>query len=179
MEQEAAQKTIRLKFSILTDAQFIIIIIRLQKNTVGKKMCDEQSTVKAIMNALGAHGAWKLRLRTAVAIGTSAISPSQARCDKSCEFGKWLHGATMDAETRRGKPWQVVSRLHREFHQCASSILEKALAGKREEANALLATEFAQRSDTLGRALQKWRSELVNGSSFTSKRLLRTFPISR
>ena len=125
-------------------------------------MSRNQLYTKAIVNALGAHGAWKLRLRTTVATGNSAVTPSQAKCDKSCEFGQWLYGPSIDDDTRRGMPYKVVSRLHREFHESASNVLAEANANRREAANSILEGEFKERSEKLARALNKWRSELAN-----------------
>jgi len=124
-------------------------------------MSNNQAIMKAIAAALGAHGAWKLRLRTAVTTGSSNVTPAQARCDKSCEFGKWLHGHEIDAATKHGMPFKVVSRLHMEFHQCASHVLEKAIVGEKDGARSLLEGEFTQRSSKLGQALTKWRGELA------------------
>ncbi|NOT73031.1 MAG: CZB domain-containing protein [Hyphomicrobium sp.] len=124
-------------------------------------MSNNPTMIKAIVAALGAHGAWKLRLRTAVATGASTVTPKQAGCDRSCEFGKWLHGSEIDPATKSGMPYKVVSRLHKEFHDCASHVLDAAVTGKKDQANALLGGEFNQRSEKLAKALTKWRCELA------------------
>jgi hypothetical protein len=115
-----------------------------------------------IKKAMGAHGAWKLRLKTAVAVGRSDLSPATVRCDDLCEFGKWIYSPSIDAATKQGMPYKVVRRLHGEFHECASRVLTCALAGKKQEANSLLDGEFTERSDKLLRALTKWRGEITS-----------------
>lgn len=120
-----------------------------------------QLIVEEIKKALGAHGAWKLRLKTAVTTGRSQVSPSDVKCDNLCEFGKWLYGPTIDANTRAGKPYQVVKRLHAEFHECASRVMALAVDGNKTEANNLLDGEYTEKSEKLARALNKWRGELV------------------
>jgi hypothetical protein len=114
----------------------------------------------AVRAAIGAHGAWKLKLKTAVNTGRSEATPATVGRDDQCEFGKWLHGQGIDEETRAGMPYQVVRRLHAEFHQCAGRVLALGLDGKRVEAGNLLEGEYTARSEKLVTALAKWRGEL-------------------
>ena len=116
--------------------------------------------VDEIMKAIGAHGAWKMRLRTAIQLGSSDVDPGAVRCDNLCAFGKWLHGPSLDPTIKSGMPFQVTKRLHAEFHECASDVLELALRGDKPNAQALLDGEYAQRSTKLVEALSKWRREL-------------------
>ena len=124
-------------------------------------MQNNAAIVAEIKKAIGAHGAWKLKLKTAIAMGASEADPVTVRCDNVCEFGKWLYGPTLDQEIRQGTPYKVIRRLHAEFHDCASRVLSKALAGRKQEAERMMSEEYAARSDKLVRALQKWRGELV------------------
>lgn len=110
--------------------------------------------------AIGAHGAWKLRLRTAIATGQCEVTPHTAGCDDRCAFGRWLHGPEIDQQTRAGMPYQVIRRLHAEFHTCAGEVLGEALGGQLAAAEARLNGPFAERSDKLVRALMKWKGEL-------------------
>ena len=61
---------------------------------------------------------------------------------------------------RSGKPYQVIKRLHAEFHECASRVLTLALEKRNDDAIALLDGEYRERSDKLIRALNKWQREL-------------------
>ena len=63
--------------------------------------------------------------------------------------------------TRAGKPYQVVRRLHAEFHQSAADVLRLALAARKADADAMFQGTFAERSDKLVRALTKWKGELL------------------
>lgn len=123
----------------------------------------EHSMREAIRDALGAHGGWKLKLRTAAQTGRSAMSVAEASCDDRCQFGRWLYGPTLDDRTRAGKPYQVVRRLHAEFHQSAGQVLDAALRGQKDRAEGLMAAEFEPRSETLKRALMKWMGEISRG----------------
>lgn len=116
--------------------------------------------VAAIKTGLGAHGAWKLKLRTAISTGRSEHTPHTVSCDDKCEFGKWLYGPTIGVEIRRALPYQVVRRLHAEFHTCAGRVLTLAVANRKPDAMALLEGEYTERSDKLVRALTKWRNEI-------------------
>lgn len=120
--------------------------------------------IQEINDAIGAHGAWKLKLRTAISMGKSDVEPKTVRCDDRCTFGRWLYGPSIDARTRAGKPYQVVHRLHREFHEAAATVLESALAGRKDHATEVLDGDFRERSEKLVRALTKWKGELQNST---------------
>lgn len=120
-----------------------------------------QSLVAQINDAIGAHGAWKLRLRTAARTGTSEITPAVAGCDDACTFGKWLKHGTIDPTVKSGTPYQVVTRLHADFHRSAGGVLTQALAGHPSDAEAMIEGEFTARSERLVTALSKWKRELL------------------
>ncbi len=120
--------------------------------------------VQNITDAIGAHGVWKLRLRTAIATGSSDARPSEVRCDDRCALGKWLHSPTIDVQVRSGMPYKVVRRLHAEFHSTAADVLTHALEGRKADANALLEGDFTARSEKLVRALAKWKGEAMAAS---------------
>ena len=115
-----------------------------------------------INTAIGAHGMWKLRLKTAVDSGRGDVSAAGAACDDKCPFGKWLYGPALAPAIREGMPYRVVRRLHAEFHTCAGSVLACVERGDRPGAMTLLGSEFAERSEKLSRALTKWKSELAS-----------------
>lgn len=117
--------------------------------------------IEEINNAIYAHGAWKLQLRTAITKGSSNMAPATVRCDDQCAFGRWLYGSTLSAETRDAMPYKVVKRLHAEFHTCAGTVLEHALAKRTDTASSLLSGEFNDRSQVLLVALAKWKQELA------------------
>lgn len=119
--------------------------------------------ISEITSAIGAHGAWKLKLRTAISHGASDVTPEVVAKDDQCAFGKWLHGASLSPDVRAGKPYEVVRRLHTEFHRCAGHVLNKAVSGQGRDAQALLEGEFAERSQILVTALTKWKGELQKG----------------
>ena len=120
---------------------------------------------KQIKNAMAAHGKWKLRLRTAVGRGASEFKPENVRPDNLCEFGQWLHGPEIDAQTKQGVPYQVILRLHREFHETAANVLSMVEAGRKDEAEEVFSGEYHQRSDKLIRALAKWDRELLSAAT--------------
>lgn len=111
---------------------------------------------------------WKLRLRTAITTGRADISASDACRDDKCAFGNWLHGADIDAQTKAGVPYQVIKRLHAEFHTCAGSVLSNLERGNAAAAVALLDGEYLERTDKLVRALTKWKRELMLSTAIGS-----------
>ena len=46
--------------------------------------------IEQIDKAIGAHGAWTVKLRQNID-GTLALVPAEVGVDNRCEFGKWLH----------------------------------------------------------------------------------------
>lgn len=122
-------------------------------------MSDDQMRA-AIREAIGAHGAWKLRLKTAVATGRGEISAETARCDDRCAFGQWLRSDRIDAATREGKPYRVIRRLHAEFHAAAGEVLAAVERGDSDAAHAVLEGPFSDRTATLKTALTKWLGEV-------------------
>lgn len=117
--------------------------------------------VEEITAGIGAHGAWKMKLKTAITTGSSEFKPNVVRCDDQCALGKWLHGSKIDPQTKLGMPYKVNKRVHAEFHECAARVLALALAGKAQDAQLLLEGEFRERSDKVVRALTKWKGELL------------------
>ena len=118
------------------------------------------ASIEQIHAAIGAHGAWKMRLAVAINTGQFDGDPSAVRCDDKCAFGKWIHGPEIDAATRQGMPYQVIRRLHADFHKCAGDVLSHALTGRPDDARALMKGEYNERSEKLTRALNKWKREL-------------------
>lgn len=95
------------------------------------------------------------------AVGKSEITPHVAGCDDQCTFGKWLYSDQITLATRAGLPYQVVRRLHAEFHQSAGAVLQQAVNGNRGEAEALMLADFTPRSEKPVRALTKWKREVA------------------
>lgn len=124
---------------------------------------DAQELERGIRDAIGAHGAWKMKLTTAIKYGHSDKDPDQVRDCTACDFGKWMDGPAFDAHVKGGKPYQVVSRLHKEFHEAAANVLQHAVGGDKDGAEKLMESEFKQRSETLKRALMKWDGEARAG----------------
>ena len=118
-----------------------------------------QAMIAEITNAIGAHGMWKMRLRTAITTGRGEVTSATACCDDQCPFGKWLYGPSLNADLRQGMPYQVVRRLHAEFHRSAGSVLAYVERGNASLAQGTLEGDFTERSEKLVRALTKWKGE--------------------
>ncbi len=112
-----------------------------------------------VNKALAAHSMWKQRLRDAVATGYSDFQVEKVKRDDCCEFGKWLYGCPEKVRTE-GKHWTCVKDLHATFHREAGTILEKALGGKKEEANKEIempSSNFCKTSVLLSDSLLQWK----------------------
>lgn len=117
--------------------------------------------VAQINDAIGAHGMWKMRLRTAIRTGMGDIDSRVATRDCECAFGKWIHGPLLDPAIKVGTPYQVIRRLHAEFHRAAGDVLANLEKGEAARAEVAMENEFAPRSEKLVRALTKWKAELT------------------
>ncbi len=116
---------------------------------------------KEIRAAIIAHDEWNRRLTTAINLGNCETAPADITVDHKCAFGKWLYSPDIDAETKSAQPYQVIKRLHADFHECAGRVAVFAEKGDKGQAYALLDGEYTQKSSKLMRALTKWRGELV------------------
>jgi hypothetical protein len=112
-----------------------------------------------ITKAIGAHGMWKARLRTAIDTGKSDTNVADAGKDNGCAFGQWLYGPTIDATAKGGGDFKEVQKLHAEFHKAAGQVLQLALQGKKTEAEKLLALDggFSDVSARLTSAMMRWQ----------------------
>lgn len=66
----------------------------------------------------------------------------------------------VDAATKAGMPYQVVKRLHRDFHIAAAEVIDAVTHAQDDRAAALMEEDFTPKSEKLVRALTKWKREL-------------------
>ena len=112
-----------------------------------------------IDKAIGAHGMWKTRLKQAIETGKSEVSVETIRQDNQCNFGKWLYGGSLSASDKSSIQYKAVRELHAEFHQCAARVADLAVAGKKGEADKMLAFggDFTTASAKLTAAMMEWK----------------------
>ncbi|CAN5423036.1 hypothetical protein BH10PSE14_BH10PSE14_41100 [soil metagenome] len=118
--------------------------------------------INEIDNAIGAHGMWKMRLNSAIKSGKCDEPSGQACRDDLCAFGKWLCGPSIDASTKAGMPFQVVKRVHADFHKAAGSVLANVERGDLAAARTIVAGAYNEQTEKLVRALMKWKRELAD-----------------
>lgn len=118
-------------------------------------MLNEQAQIE-IKEAIGAHGAWKHRLRTA-AMNKETNLPVHDICrDDKCRFGKWL--ATVPQDVTNAHHLKKIKQLHSEFHTIAGGIARQIAAGDSAGAmTALNASDFTGKSRDLTLALNEWK----------------------
>ena len=114
---------------------------------------DLKDQIKA---AIGSHGLWKGRLRSAIDTGKSDVSVADARSDRNCAFGKWLQG--LSSEAANCPDCKSTKELHAKFHQAAADVLSLAITGKKQEAVKAIGvdSQFYKLSAELTRALMSW-----------------------
>ncbi len=114
-----------------------------------------------ITRAIGAHGHWKARLRSAADAGLSELDPATVRRDDVCEFGVWLH-RTLEPAERASSSYVLVRDLHARFHAEAAKVVDHVASGRRDAANAALeaGSPFSEVSGELTRAMMAWKSSV-------------------
>lgn len=124
-------------------------------------MSNTTKTVERIRAAVGAHGVWKLRLKTAISLSKSDLAVADVCRDDLCEFGKWLHGPTLPADLRQSEEFRSIRNKHANFHKCAGDVLGLALSGQKGAAQARLDGDFAALSQDLTMSMRQWSNNLM------------------
>ena len=114
-----------------------------------------------IRGAIAAHARWKHFLKNAVATQKGERPVTEVQAENECEFGQWL--LSLPVPDRQSVHWQKVRALHAEFHRAAAHVLELALAGKREEAEAdmKIRGDFTRVSSQLTIAMAGWKRDIA------------------
>lgn len=114
-----------------------------------------------IKNAIGDHGIWKKKLKSAVDTGIIDIEISSIRSDDSCDFGKWLHRPSTTVHLKDSMHYQRVHDLHAQFHEKAALVAKHAVAGDKAAAQKMLDVngEYVEASATLTTAMLAWLKE--------------------
>lgn len=114
-----------------------------------------------IKNAIGAHGKWKKKLKSAVDTGEIDIQIPTIKADNQCSFGKWLHGPTITKKQMSSDHYQRVRELHAIFHEKASKVAELAVSGNKAGALRMLEVngEFSVASAALTTSMLAWLKE--------------------
>jgi hypothetical protein len=117
-------------------------------------------TKEQITKGIGAHGMWKQRLVDAINTGVSEWTPAIVKQDNQCEFGKWLYSCS--AAEKQSPHYEKIRELHAQFHKEAAQILDLALTGKKQDAEARIAanSDYRNLSGNLTREMMAWKSEL-------------------
>ena len=110
-----------------------------------------------INKAIGAHGIWKMRLRTAIDTGKADAVASDVAKDHVCAFGQWLYGSVPPA-ARTSADYSTVRKLHADFHKCAAQVIECVGKGDKAKADAVMASDYAKVSSDLTSAMMKWKA---------------------
>ncbi len=114
-----------------------------------------------IKNAVGTHGMWKKKLKSAISSGRIDVQVSTIKADNQCSFGKWLHGPTITEKQKSSNHYRNVRELHAVFHEKASKVAQLAISGNKAAATKMLEVngEFSEASAALTTAMLAWLKE--------------------
>lgn len=112
--------------------------------------------LEQIDKAIGAHGAWKVKLRQNID-GTLALNPTEVALDNRCDFGKWLYSIT--GSQAADPHYKDVLALHNAFHKAAAAVVTKMQKGDKAgaEASVGLNGEYATASSKLTSKMMEWK----------------------
>lgn len=113
-----------------------------------------------IAKAIGAHGVWKMRLKTAIDLGKADAQAVDVAKDNVCAFGQWLYGSAIPPAAKASMDYSTVRRLHADFHKCAAKVIECVGTGDKAKAGAMLDGEYHKVSSELTTALMKWKGSV-------------------
>lgn len=114
---------------------------------------------KEIESAIQAHHRWKDRLKEAIATGQCETPIETIRADCHCQFGIWLHSEAFSSNEKASPRYQIVKRLHSEFHKSAAKVVELAQQGNTTAAERMMENggEYLTISKKLISAMEDWK----------------------
>lgn len=119
-------------------------------------------TTVDLNNAIQRHAQWKFKFRTAIQTNEQMDAAAISK-DKNCELGKWLHG---EAKVLHGQCQSYAKCLaeHAAFHTAAGKVAVAVNAGRKEEAERMLAagSAFSEASKRVAVALIELQNEMVH-----------------
>jgi methyl-accepting chemotaxis protein len=110
--------------------------------------------------AVDAHRAWKVKLRSALA-AKEQMDAATLKRDDCCALGKWLHGSESGRWQGRPSFVQLVDQ-HAEFHKAAGEVADSINAADYARAEALLGSgsRFSEASNQTVTAILQARREM-------------------
>ncbi len=116
----------------------------------------------SIKNAIGSHGLWKGRLRSAIDKQKTDWDVDYVRSCHNCDFGKWLDSGK--ATLSKFEHYQRVYEKHKNLHITTAEVITLALAGQKKEAQDLLEGKFQNESLALTVEMMEWTKSLKSAS---------------
>lgn len=115
------------------------------------------SEIEEIDKAIGVHGAWKTRLKTAINAGQVEFDIARARVDYNCDFGKWLNN--LSPKMKSSELYLEIKKLHADFHIEVANILTLITKGQKAEAEKAMGvlSDFATISASLTMKMMAWK----------------------
>lgn len=112
--------------------------------------------LEQIDKAIGAHGAWKVKLRQNID-GTLSLNPAEVSVDNRCDFGKWLYSLT--GGQTFGPHYKEVLTMHAAFHKAAADVVMKVQKGDKAGAEASIGLngDYASASSKLTAKMMEWK----------------------
>jgi len=118
-----------------------------------------------IYMAIVAHTIWKKRLREVI---DTRVNVYDTHHD-----GKWLKEERYRLSAEY-EIYETINELHREFHNEAEKVIQLALAGKSEEADAAIdyGSDFDKVSRKLVKSILDWHDAITKGVNLINKNRL-------
>jgi hypothetical protein len=99
------------------------------------------ANVEDLDRAIGAHGIWKIQLKSAIESGELEVPVETILMDNQCEFGKWLYGKAISSKDKSSTHYKTIKLLHSAFHRTAAQVAKLAISGNKDEAKKMIAPD--------------------------------------
>jgi hypothetical protein len=120
---------------------------------------DVEAYYQKLNDAIGAHGAWKQKLRVAILMDQQENLVEKAGDHQNCAFGAWLR--SLPASERARPEAEETIRLHQAFHASATKVARQVVGGHKDVAMTLLEGEMSEASKVLTNAVSRWKFALM------------------
>ncbi len=113
---------------------------------------------ETIREAILSHIRWKERIEHSIRHAKHDIDIGEVGDCKACSFGNWLHSDHVPQKMRASQYYQIVCKMHSDFHLRASQLVSASKISSVEEFGKIfiIMHEYTSLSDALVKTLEIW-----------------------
>ncbi len=128
-----------------------------------------------ILLAIGAHIWWKNEFENDVRNGWHCFNPELAASSYESDLGLWL--AEISPAEQEWPHFEKVQSLYTDFHEAAAEVVQMAMSGEMDSAEASIRTgPYAQKATALTLALKNWMESVREAEHLHGFNTMQTKP---